>query len=77
MSRKGHCFAGGARCVYLALLAPALVLAAQGLGGLPLSGQDGDHAALNRVARGLQTVSVWKDARALGRAALGEYPSGT
>jgi D-xylose transport system substrate-binding protein len=44
-------------------------LMAQGLEGLPLSGQDGDHAALNRVARGLQTVSVWKDARALGREA--------
>ena len=35
----------------------------------PVSGQDGDHAALNRVARGTQTVSVWKDARALGKAA--------
>lgn len=44
-------------------------LRAQGLEGLPVSGQDGDHAALNRVARGLQTVSVWKDARDLGRAA--------
>ena len=44
-------------------------LKAQGLEGLPLSGQDGDHAALNRVARGLQSVSVWKDARALGREA--------
>ncbi|MDJ0867957.1 MAG: D-xylose ABC transporter substrate-binding protein [Myxococcota bacterium] len=44
-------------------------LAEQGLTGVPVSGQDGDHAALNRVARGLQTVSVWKDARALGRAA--------
>lgn len=44
-------------------------LLAQGLEGLPLSGQDGDRAALNRVARGLQTVSVWKDARALGREA--------
>jgi len=41
-------------------------LSAQGLAGLPVSGQDGDHAALNRVARGLQTVSVWKDARSLG-----------
>lgn len=41
-------------------------LRAQGLEGLPLSGQDGDHAALSRVARGVQTVSVWKDARALG-----------
>jgi D-xylose transport system substrate-binding protein len=37
--------------------------------GIPVSGQDGDHAALNRVALGTQTVSVWKDARALGAAA--------
>ena len=45
-------------------------LSAQGLdGSVPVSGQDGDHAALNRVARGTQTVSVWKDARDLGRAA--------
>jgi len=44
-------------------------LAARGIKGLPLSGQDGDHAALNRVAGGLQTVSVWKDARALGQQA--------
>lgn len=44
-------------------------LTAQGMEGLPVSGQDGDHAALNRVAKGTQTVSVWKDARALGRAA--------
>jgi len=44
-------------------------LSAQGLEGVPVSGQDGDHAALNRVARGTQTVSVWKDARALGRTA--------
>ena len=44
-------------------------LTAQGLEGLPVSGQDGDHAALNRVAIGTQTVSVWKDARALGTAA--------
>lgn len=44
-------------------------LAAQGMDGIPVSGQDGDHAALNRVALGTQTVSVWKDARALGRAA--------
>ncbi|WP_322989998.1 substrate-binding domain-containing protein [Hoeflea sp.] len=43
-------------------------LAAQGL-NIPVGGQDGDHAALNRVARGTQTVSVWKDARALGKAA--------
>ena len=44
-------------------------LTAQGLDGIPVSGQDGDHAALNRVARGTQTVSVWKDARELGKAA--------
>ncbi|MEN8113696.1 MAG: substrate-binding domain-containing protein [Actinomycetota bacterium] len=45
-------------------------LAAQGLDGLvPVSGQDGDGAALNRVALGTQTVSVWKDARELGKAA--------
>jgi D-xylose transport system substrate-binding protein len=45
-------------------------LAAQGLAGaVPVSGQDGDHAALNRVALGTQTVSVWKDARELGRKA--------
>jgi D-xylose transport system substrate-binding protein len=50
-------------------------LAAQGMAGsVPVSGQDGDHAALNRVARGTQTVSVWKDARALGKAA-GEIAS--
>ena len=47
----------------------AAALAAEGLEGIPVSGQDGDHAALNRVARGLQTVSVWKDARVLGRRA--------
>lgn len=44
-------------------------LTAQGMEGLPVSGQDGDHAALNRVALGTQTVSVWKDARVLGREA--------
>ena len=44
-------------------------LTAQGLAGMPVSGQDGDHAALNRVALGTQTVSVWKDSRALGKAA--------
>ena len=45
-------------------------LAAQGMAGsVPVSGQDGDHAALNRVALGTQTVSVWKDARLLGRTA--------
>ncbi len=44
-------------------------LAAQGMDGIPVSGQDGDHAALNRVAKGTQTVSVWKDARELGKRA--------
>lgn len=44
-------------------------LKAHGISGVPVSGQDGDHAALNRVARGDQTVSVWKDARDLGKAA--------
>ena len=45
-------------------------LEAQGLAGsVPVSGQDGDHAALNRIALGTQTVSVWKDSRELGKAA--------
>lgn len=44
-------------------------LGARGISGVPVSGQDGDHAALNRVAQGTQTVSVWKDARVLGREA--------
>jgi D-xylose transport system substrate-binding protein len=45
-------------------------LEAQGLAGqVPVSGQDGDQAALNRVALGTQSVDVWKDARALGTAA--------
>jgi D-xylose transport system substrate-binding protein len=45
-------------------------LDAQGLAGkVPVSGQDGDLAALNRVALGTQTVDVWKDARELGKAA--------
>ncbi len=44
-------------------------LTAQGMEGIAVSGQDGDHAALNRVALGTQTVSVWKDARELGRSA--------
>jgi D-xylose transport system substrate-binding protein len=43
-------------------------LSAQGI-VVPLGGQDGDLAAINRVARGTQTVSVWKDSRQLGKAA--------
>ena len=48
-------------------------LSAQGL-VIPVGGQDGDLAAINRVARGLQTVSVWKNATNLGTAA-GEIAS--
>jgi D-xylose transport system substrate-binding protein len=45
-------------------------LKAQGLDGqVPVSGQDGDLAALNRVALGTQTVSIWKDSRVLGKKA--------
>ena len=45
-------------------------LAGQGLDGvIPVSGQDADNAALNRVALGTQTVTVWKDARQLGAGA--------
>ena len=45
-------------------------LDAQGLAGsVPVTGQDGDSAALNRVALGTQLVSVWKDSRALGKIA--------
>jgi D-xylose transport system substrate-binding protein len=44
-------------------------LSSKGLKGVPVSGQDGDFAALNRVALGTQTVSVWKDARDLGKQA--------
>ncbi|WP_102107080.1 D-xylose ABC transporter substrate-binding protein [Oceaniglobus roseus] len=43
-------------------------LSAQGL-NIPVGGQDGDLAALNRVARGTQTVSVWKNSRDLGKEA--------
>ena len=43
-------------------------LSAQGM-VVPVSGQDGDHAALNRIAQGTQTVSVWKDSRELGKTA--------
>jgi D-xylose transport system substrate-binding protein len=45
-------------------------LAAVGLDGeVPVSGQDGDTPALNRVALGTQAVSVWKDAFGLGETA--------
>ena len=44
-------------------------LNAKGLQGIPVSGQDGDLAAFNRVALGTQTVSVWKNSADLGVAA--------
>ncbi|MFN3225126.1 MAG: substrate-binding domain-containing protein [Hyphomicrobiales bacterium] len=44
-------------------------LTSVGLDGIPVSGQDGDIAALNRIALGTQTVTAWKDARELGRLA--------
>ena len=47
-------------------------LRAQNLSGVPVSGQDADIAALNRIAKGDQTVTVWKDSRVLGTAA-GRY----
>jgi D-xylose transport system substrate-binding protein len=43
-------------------------LSAVGL-SVPVGGQDGDKAALNRVALGTQTVSVWKNANDLGKVA--------
>ena len=45
-------------------------LEAQGLAGkVPVSGQDAEQAALNRVALGTQALTVWKDARLLGKTA--------
>ncbi len=44
-------------------------LTAKGLRGVPVSGQDADFAALNRVALGTQTATIWKDSRELGREA--------
>jgi D-xylose transport system substrate-binding protein len=36
------------------------------LGKVAVSGQDGDKNVLNRIAKGEQTMTVWKDANALG-----------
>jgi D-xylose transport system substrate-binding protein len=36
---------------------------------VPLSGQDGDPANLNNLAKGLQYVDVWKNSNELGKAA--------
>ncbi|MDO8354221.1 MAG: substrate-binding domain-containing protein [Aestuariivirga sp.] len=44
-------------------------LTAQGMAGIPVGGQDGDLAAINRVALGTQTVSVWKNSKDLGKVA--------
>jgi len=44
-------------------------LTAKGLRGVPVSGQDADFAALNRIALGTQTATVFKDSRELGREA--------
>lgn len=40
----------------------------QGL-NIPISGQDGAPGALNRIARGQQTFTIWKNAYALGQQA--------
>ncbi|MDJ0685837.1 MAG: substrate-binding domain-containing protein [Alphaproteobacteria bacterium] len=47
----------------------AAALEAQGLSNVALSGQDGETAALNRIAKGEQTVTIWKNATNLGQAA--------
>jgi D-xylose transport system substrate-binding protein len=44
-------------------------LVANGLEGVPVSGQDGDPANLNNVAKGLQYVDVWKNSNELGKVA--------
>ncbi len=44
-------------------------LTAKGLRGVPVSGQDADFAALNRIALGTQTATIFKDSRELGREA--------
>ncbi|MFN0193145.1 MAG: substrate-binding domain-containing protein [Aestuariivirga sp.] len=47
----------------------AAALSAQKMLGVPLSGQDGDKAVLNRIAKKQQTVTVWKNSFKLGEAA--------
>jgi D-xylose transport system substrate-binding protein len=47
----------------------AAALSAQKMLGIPLSGQDGDKVVLNRIAKGQQTVTVWKNSYLLGQAA--------
>jgi D-xylose transport system substrate-binding protein len=36
---------------------------------IPISGQDGGGGALNRIARGEQTFTIWKNSKSLGEAA--------
>ena len=51
-------------------MATGVIAALDGVGlNVPVGGQDGDKAALNRVALGTQTVSVWKNANDLGAVA--------
>jgi D-xylose transport system substrate-binding protein len=51
-------------------MATGVIQALEAVGlDIPVGGQDGDKAALNRVALGTQTVSVWKNANALGETA--------
>lgn len=51
-------------------MATGVIAALEAVGlDIPVGGQDGDKAALNRVALGTQTVSVWKNANALGEVA--------
>ena len=44
-------------------------LVAKNYGAVPVSGQDGDDANLNNVAKGLQYVDVWKNSINLGKVA--------
>jgi len=44
-------------------------LQAKGYDPIPVSGQDGDTANLQNVAKGFQYVDVWKDANELGKVA--------
>ena len=51
-------------------MATGVIQALESVGlDIPVGGQDGDKAALNRVALGTQTVSVWKNANDLGTVA--------
>ena len=51
-------------------MATGVIAALEAVGlDIPVGGQDGDNAALNRVALGTQTVSVWKNANDLGKVA--------